>query len=79
MRIRNESCPRLFKDGDSVLSRNRREVFKKDFKRIAGFEVVEEGLDRYTRSCKDRRAAVDFWVDGDECGVHRVSAPVREG
>lgn len=58
------------KDGDSVLSRNGGEVFKKDLKRVAGFKVIEQCLDGHTRARENRCAAVDFGVNGDERGVH---------
>jgi len=71
MRIRRERSARFLKDGDREFPTHGGEVIQKDFKRITGFKVIEERLDRDARALEHGRTAVNRGIDSDEFGLHR--------
>jgi hypothetical protein len=55
-----------FDHGDRVLWRHVRKALEELVERIAGFDLVEQGLHRYTRSCERWRTAQKARVDRDQ-------------
>ena len=70
MRIWRQCCARFLKYLDGELSAHRREVIQKDFQCITCFEMVEQGLNRYSCAPKNGGAAMNFGIDGDQVCVH---------
>ena len=60
-----------FQETTLTQSRERWESIKEVFGRIAAFEVIDQVLDRHTRSDKARRAAHDLGIDFDD-GTHFI-------
>jgi hypothetical protein len=54
-----------FQNGQGLLTGYRRKIIEKQVQGIAGFQVVEQGPDRYARTGENRFAAQPLGVNGD--------------
>ncbi len=62
------ACP--FQDSNRHFAAHRGKLVEKNFKRVTFFEKVEEVLNRHARSGKDRRAALNFWINRNKRLLH---------
>jgi hypothetical protein len=61
---------RFFKEGDDLPAFDRGKIFQKLSNRVSCFEIIHQGLDRYTRSREAWRTAHHLGISADNLLLH---------
>ena len=64
----------MLKDGDGQFPAHGRKIIEEDVDGIPRFKMVEERLDRHSRSDEGGCSAVDLGINGDELRRHGAGA-----